>query len=198
MQRELNIVYISEHADRIFHNLRWAGPVKCPFCGETHIYHFSNGTYRCSHCHKTFSDTSNTIFHGSHLKKSYWLIALYMMMSVKGISSVELSKLLNINQHTAWLCLTKLRYMFDQSDTILEGDEIAVDEVYLGQNSSTMHLAKRQALIEKYHLPKKPRNKSEKQAILNAINAREKQPVYCMNDGQKMCLLALPNPFPIN
>lgn len=193
---EDNIVYIVKHAESIFRRLRWndSEPV-CPYCGERHVYHFANGTYRCSHCHKTFSDTSNTIFHKSHLKKSDWLVALYMMMGVKGISSVELSNILGINQKSAWLCLTKLRYMFDQSDTILAGNEIAVDEVYLGQNSSQMHLAKRQELIAKFNLPTKPKSKEEKQAVLNAINARTKQPVFNMNDGDKICLLELPNPF---
>lgn len=196
MKSEDSIVYIVSHADEIFRRLRWSdGDPVCPYCGERHVYHFRNGTYRCSHCHKTFSDTSNTIFHKSHLKKSDWLVALYMMMSVKGISSIELSNILGINQKSAWLCLTKLRYMFDQTDTILEGNEIAVDEVYLGQNSSTMHLAKRQELISKFNLPTKPKSKEEKQAVLNAINARTKQPVFNMNDGDKICLLELPNPF---
>lgn len=58
-----------------------------------------------------------------------------------------------------------------------------------------MHLAKRQALISKYHLPTKPKNKEEKQAVLNAINQREKQPVFGLNDGHNICLLSLPNPF---
>lgn len=195
MRDQSSILYITENADTIFRKLRWGDSVHCPYCGHTHIYTYKDGSYKCSHCHKHFSDKSNTIFHASHLTKAQWLIALYLMMQTKGVSSIELSNLLGITQKSAWLALSKLRYMFDQSDVILEGQEIAVDECYLGQNSSGMHLAKRQSLIAKYNLPTKPKNKEERQAVLNAINAREKQPVYGMNDGNKIVLLALPNPF---
>lgn len=190
-----SIVYITLHAKQIFHNLRWPTGVVCPYCGEVHIWHYKNGTYKCSHCNKRFSDTSNTIFHASKIKIEYWLIALYLLTMSKGISSEELSHYLGITQKSCWYMLHKIRYAFRQDGTVLTGD-VAVDEVYLGGKWSSVVLPKKIDILKKYGLWYEDEIKRtwHKRNVLRAI-AEYKQPVYGMNDGSKIVLQALPNHF---
>ena len=190
-----SIVYITLHAKVIFHRLRWAHGIVCPYCGEHHIWRYKNGTYKCSHCNKRFSDTSNTIFHASKIKIEYWLIALFLLTMSKGISSEELSKYLGITQKTAWYMLHKIRYAFNQDGTVLTGD-IAVDEVYLGGKWSSIIIPKKIDILKRYGLWYEGDRKRtwHKKNIQHAISLY-KQPVYGMNDGNRIVLQALPNQF---
>lgn len=190
-----SIIYITIHAKEIFHKLRWPKGVVCPYCGETHIWKFKNGTYKCSHCQKRFTDTSNTIFHSTKVRLEYWLVAIYLLTIGKGISSQELSGFLQVTQKTAWYMLHKIRYAFNQDGTILTGD-IAVDEVYLGGKWSSIILPKKIDILKRYGLwyEGDKRRTWHKKNIRTAISMY-KQPVYGMNDGDHIVLQALPYRF---
>lgn len=190
-----SILYISLHAKEIFNRLRWPHGVVCPYCGEVHIWKFKNGTYKCSKCKRHFSDTSNTIFHATKIPLTYWLVALYLLTMGKGISSEELSKYLGITQKTAWYLLHKIRYAFKPDGTVLEGD-VAVDEVYLGGKWSSIIIPKKIDILKKYGLWYEGDRKRtwHKKNIQRAIS-EYKQPVYGMNDGQNIVLMAVPNRF---
>lgn len=190
-----SIIYITLHAKEIFHRLRWPNGIVCPYCGEKHIWHFKNGVYKCSHCGKRFTDTSNTIFHSTKVRLEYWLIAIYLLAIGKGVSSQELSRFLQITQKSAWYMLHKLRYAFTQDGTILTGD-IAVDEVYLGGKWSSIILPKKINILKKYELwyegdVKRTWHRSN----IHLAISRYKQPVYGMNDGKRIVLQAMPNYF---
>ena len=195
LNTEQSIVYITMHAPQIFHNLRWPDGVTCPYCGHKHIWHFRSGSYRCAHCHKTFTDTSNTIFHSTKVPLSYWLVAIYLISIGKGISSQELSRFLQVTQKTAWYMLHKIRYAFNQDGTILTGD-VAVDEVYLGGKWGSIIVPKKIDILKRYGLWYEGDSKRtwHNKNICRAI-ARYKQPVYGMNDGQHIVLQAIPNRF---
>lgn len=190
-----SIIYITLHAREIFHRLRWADCVECPYCGEKHIWYYKNGYYKCSHCHKRFTDTSNTIFHSTKVSLTYWLVAIYLLSIGKGISSQELSRFLQVTQKTAWYMLHKIRYAFKQDGTILTGD-IAVDEVYLGGKWSSIIIPKKIDILKRYGLwyEGDERRTWHKRNIHQAIS-QYKQPVYGMNDGSRIVLQALPNRF---
>ena len=190
-----SIIYITLHARSIYKGLRWPNGVVCPYCGEKHIWTYKSGAYKCSHCWKKFTDTSGTIFHSSKIRLEYWLIAFYLLSIGKGISSSELSSFLSVTQKTAWYMLHKLRYAMDQKGTILTGD-IAVDEVFLGGKWSSIILPKKIDILKKYDLwyEGDKRRTWHKSNIRTAIS-RYKQPVYGMNDGNRIVLQALPNSF---
>lgn len=190
-----SIVYITLHAKEIFHNLRWPSGVVCPYCGSTHIWHYHTGSYKCSHCHKRFTDTSNTIFHATKVPLSYWLIAIYLISIGKGISSQELSRFLQVTQKTAWYMLHKIRYAFKQDGTVLTGD-VAVDEVYLGGKWSSIIVPKRIDILKRYGLwyENDAKRTWHSKNVQEAIS-RYKQPVYGMNDGERIVLQALPYRF---
>lgn len=188
-----NLVYIATHAEEIFLDLIWPDGPTCPCCKSHSYYKMGDGRYKCKDCGKIYSPKTDTIFHRSHVSLANWLIALYLMLDGKGISSIELGRKIGVTQKTAWFMLCKLRFMFDQSDTVLEG-EIAMDEVYVGGTWKNFCLKKRQALLSKYKLPQHPKTVKEKMALAQAVNCRYKSPVFGMNDGEKLVLRVMPNP----
>lgn len=190
-----SIIYIMLHTREIFKKIRWPNGVVCPYCGEVHIWHYKNGTYKCSKCNRRFTDTSNTIFHSTKVKLEYWLVAIYLLTIGKGISSQELSRFLQVTQKTAWYMLHKLRYAFKQDGTILTGD-VAVDEVYLGGKWSSIIIPKKIDILKRCGLWYEGDEKRtwHKKNVRLAIS-RYKQPVYGMNDGTSIVLQALPNRF---
>ena len=194
-KHQQSIVYITLHAKEIFTRLRWPNGVVCPYCGEVHCWDLKNGFHKCSKCRRRFSDTSNTIFHGSKIPINYWLIALYLLTMGKGISSEELSRYLGVTQKTSWYLLHKIRYAFKPDGTVLEGD-IAVDEVYLGGKWSSIIIPKKIDILKRYGLWYEGDVKRtwHKKNIQRAIS-EYKQPVYGMNDGKNIVLMALPNRF---
>lgn len=194
-KHQQSIIYITLHSNEIFKRLRWPNGLVCPKCGEVHIWKYKSGMYKCSKCGHRFSDTSDTIFHRTKVPKAYWLVALYLLTMTKGTSSEELAKYLGITQKTAWYINHKIRYAFKPDGTILEGD-IAVDEVYLGGKWSSIIVPKKIDLLKRYGLwyqddPKRTWHKSN---IRRAIS-EYKQPVYGMNDGKNIVLMAVPNRF---
>ena len=190
-----SIVYITLHAKEIFHQLRWPNGIVCPYCGERHIWHYKNGTYKCSHCHKTFSDTSNTVFNSTKVPLSYWIIAMYLDSMGKGISSEELASFLGVTQKTTWYILHKLRSKLSQDGTLLNGD-IAVDEVYLRGKWSSVIVPKKIQFMQRNDLyyPDDLKRTWSTHNVKRAIS-EYKQPVFGMNDGHNIILRALPNRF---
>ena len=84
--------------------MRWPdGPV-CPHCDHRKAYHLKvksskRKVWKCALCRKQFSVLLGTIFEGSHIPLSKWLIAIYMMCSSKkGISANQLSRTLDITK----------------------------------------------------------------------------------------------------
>lgn len=194
-KHQQSIIYITLHAKEIFTRLRWPNGVVCPYCGEVHIWNCKNGMHKCSKCGKRFSDTSCTLFHGSKVPLAYWLVALYLLTMGKGTSSTELSAYLGITQKTAWYLLHKIRYAFNPDGTILEGD-VAVDEVWLGGKWSSIIVPKKIDILKRYGLwyEGDVERTWHKKNVRLAIS-QYKQPVYGMNDGKNIVLVAVPNRF---
>lgn len=190
--KKLNLVYITKNADKLWHQIRWGKTgVYCPYCGSVSIYHCHTG-YKCKDCNRRFTDKTNTLLHGSKLDVVVWLIAIFLIHLNKGISSVKLAKDLGINQKSAWLLLSKLRYAMKE-DLKLEGN-ICIDECYLGGSFKNMHYLKKVKLLRKYGIIKEDEWKYNKKQLFMA-NSRYKQPVFGMNDGKVIKLVATPNPI---
>lgn len=152
-----------------------------------------DGRYRCKHCYKIYNIKTNTIFSGTRLPLSKWVICLYLMLESKGIGSNSMAKYLKMPQSTCYYMMMKLRLLFSQEDIKLDG-EIAIDEEYVGGQWGKMCLSKRQFLLDKYMLPRHPKNTKEKMSIAQKVNSLYKTPVLGMNNKEKMVLHILPNP----
>ncbi len=66
---------------------------------------------KCSDCRKPFTVRVGTIFEESALPLQKWFMAIYILTAhKKGISSLQLSRDINVTQKTAWFMLHRIRY----------------------------------------------------------------------------------------
>ncbi len=113
--------------------LMWQGTPKCPYCGSEKSYIIKRiKGRRCSSCRKNYTVKIGTIFEGSNLPLRKWLYAMYLLTSTdKGISSLQLSKELEVTQKTAWFIIHRLCEACNLS-TDRVGNIVEIDEIYSG------------------------------------------------------------------
>lgn len=88
---------------------------------------------RCSKCGYDESPTAGTLFHKLkfEIKKAFWIV--YQVISHKqGISSMQLSRDLDLRKNTAWAFKRKVQEMMQSSENYALTGNIEVDETYIG------------------------------------------------------------------
>lgn len=120
----------------------WGSNRPCPHCGTVdHSGKLAGkstriGVYKCYSCRKPFTVKIGTIFESSHIKLHIWLQAIFLISSSKkGISSNQLSRVLEITLKSAWFLSHRIREaMRDNSIAVLggEGSIVEADETYYG------------------------------------------------------------------
>lgn len=207
-RRKLSVLEVTKDAEHIFHRYRWAlGIVVCPYCGSIHVTQIGNEyKYKCNSCKNRFNDKTRTLLHGSKLSVQVWMLGLYEILSTNYISSIELATKLGINQKSAWLMLSKLRYALDESDIVLGEDSedwISMDEAYLGGCLTNYHYSRKLRLLKERHFitdfsiedAKKRGQRLYEKSDIYALNSSLKVPVFGMTDKDKAVLYATPNPI---
>lgn len=117
------------------------GPV-CPRCGVlgdriTKLEGKSTrpGVYKCKDCRKPFTVTVGTVMERSKIKLSLWVYAAQLMASSKkGMSALQLQRMIGTNYETAWFLFHRLREAardvnpgpLGGEDKVVEGDETYV------------------------------------------------------------------------
>src|SRR3954454_16591844 len=143
--RSLSIAQVlrlsDEEAFDLFKRVRFAdngGEAFCPHCGCASVYALSETPIRwkCSACRRKFSVTSGTIFHSRKLAiRDYLVVIALFCNGVKGTSSLQMSRDMNINPKSAFVLLHKLREAMGAE--IATGDELSgeaeIDGAYIGK-----------------------------------------------------------------
>ena len=192
-KHRLSTSEVIKNGTEIFHRIRWSyGIVVCPYCGSIHIKEYDGYRYKCNSCKNRFSDRTNTLMHGSKLSVCIWMQAVYEMFTDNFISSNVLAVKLGINQKSAWLLQTKLRYAMSQDMVLLTGGMVAQDEMYVGGCLSNYHYSRKWDLLRKGNYVTGDEKRYSKEALFS-LNSDLKQPVFGMTDGEKVVLYALPN-----
>jgi len=101
-----------EHLESVL----WPHGAVCPRCGVmgdrvTKLAGKSTrpGVYKCKDCRKPFSVTVGTVLERSHIKLKKWLLAAQLKTaSKKGISALQLSRMLDVTYETAWFMSYRL------------------------------------------------------------------------------------------
>ena len=138
-------------AEAWFVKRRWPAGIHCPHCGSDNVQtgaRHKTMPYRCreKECAKRFSAKTGTVMEGSKLGFQVWMIATYQLStSLKSVSSMKLSRDLDINQRSAWFLAHRLRVALSEKGDMFQGP-IEVDETYFGGRRTNMSHAKRKEL----------------------------------------------------
>lgn len=122
----------------------WPNGVTCPTCkkGER-ITTRKGGYYRCNACQLDFTVRTGTIFERSHIPLHKWVYAMYLLVtSRKGISSLQLSKEIGVQQRSAWFMLHRLREACGGDIDKLSGT-VEIDETFVGGREANKHESKK-------------------------------------------------------
>jgi transposase-like protein len=128
-----------EHLEKLL----WPfGPV-CPRCGVTseRITKLEGkstrpGVYKCKDCRKPFSVTVGTVMERSHIPLCKWLLAAHFLMaSKKGMSALQLHRMLGVSYEAAWFLFHRLRECAKTEPSGPLGGSnkvVEADETYIG------------------------------------------------------------------
>jgi len=157
---------MSDLSNPIFHNeikaREWLeariwphGPL-CPHCGTYNQATLMKGEttrpglYQCNACREPFTVTVGTLYERSHIALHKWLGATHLLMaSKKGMSALQISRMLGLPYKTAWFMCHRIRESL--RETVPEAGPLGgqnkvveADETYIGGKETNKHKAKRQ------------------------------------------------------
>ena len=143
-----------ETAEKWFIEQRWPNGVCCPKCGSLNVQTGAKHPtmpFRCreKECGKLFSAKIGTVMEGSKIGYQDWIIATFeIMTNLKSVSSMKLSRDLEITQKSAWFLAQRLRSALSQDGNTLFSGPVEVDESYFGGRRRNMSASKRKALAD--------------------------------------------------
>jgi transposase-like protein len=170
---DLNLISLAqEYADEdkareLLERLRWPSGAICPHCkndGKAKPISkltpkagsksaVRKGVYFCGACRKQFTVTVKTVFEGSHIPISKWLMAWFIVCSSKkSVSAHQLHRMMKLTYKTAWFMAHRIRFALGGDETKLTGT-VEVDETFVGGRGEVRTNFKRHvpvvALIER-------------------------------------------------
>ena len=143
---------MSDFSNPIFHNetkaRKWLearlwpdGPI-CPKCGvidEATLMKGKShrpGLYQCNACRQPFTVTVGTLYERSKVPLHKWLAATHLMMaSKKGMSALQIGRLLGLSKKTAWFVCHRIRESLRETKPTPMGGQnkiIEADETFVG------------------------------------------------------------------
>jgi transposase-like protein len=182
--------------------IRWPNGPVCPHCGEVeNVHRLEGGAHRagllyCRSCRGQFSVTVGTCFERSHVPLTKWVLATHLLCSSKkGMSSHQLSRMLDVTYKTAWFMSHRIREgMINPNAGPIGGTNkaVEVDETYVGGKAKN----------RKSHVPKKTavvalveRNGEVRAQKVSKVNATNLKPILAKNAQPKSWILTDDSPI---
>ena len=116
--------------------IRWPDGLECPHCSSDRISYpvkHKTMTHRCKDCRKWFSVRTGTMMESSRLGLQTWVVAVYLLNTgLKGRSSMNLHRDLDITQKSAWYLAHRIREAWEDNGGSLFSGPVETDETYMG------------------------------------------------------------------
>ena len=94
----------------------WANGRSCPHCGVVNQSTLMQGKttraglYQCNACREPFTVTVGTLYERSKVPLNKWLAVTHLMMaSKKGMSALQISRMIGLPYKTAWFLCHRIR-----------------------------------------------------------------------------------------
>ncbi|NJS14355.1 MAG: IS1595 family transposase [Sphingopyxis sp.] len=138
---------------------RWPDGAVCPHCGSKRVRRMEGktqaGMFLCNHCRDKFTVRTGSVMERSHVPLHKWLLATHIMAaSKKGMSALQMSRMIGVTYKTAWFLCHRIREAMDGADNggPLGGPDAVVeaDETYVGgkaRNRATRKPAPKKAVV---------------------------------------------------
>ena len=131
---------------------RWPDGANCPHCGSLNVHKMAGktqaGMFLCNDCREKFTVRTGSIFERSHIPLHKWLLATHLIAaSKKGMSALQLSRMLGLPYKTAWFLCHRIRESMKPIGTAPIGGEnkvVEVDETLFGGKKKNRAFAKKE------------------------------------------------------
>jgi transposase-like protein len=154
MTCDLTIPIFTDEAKAIAHIEvdRWPDGANCPHCGSLNVHKMTGetqaGMFLCNDCREKFTVRTGTVFERSHIPLHKWLLALHLMAaSKKGMSALQLSRMLGITYKSAWFMCHRIREAMNPATTGPlggSGKVVESDETLIGGKTKNRAYAKKE------------------------------------------------------
>ena len=129
-----------EQAVEYLEQIRWCGRPVCPYCKSLKVNRHAStdrnrSRWQCQECHRAFSVTVGTIFHGTHIPLQNWFLLLGLMLNAKkSASACQIARDLGMRRPTVWSMMQRVRLAManDQEQARLLHGIVEADETYVG------------------------------------------------------------------
>jgi transposase-like protein len=133
---------------------RWPNGANCPHCGSLNVHKMAGktqaGMFLCNDCREKFTVRTGSIFARSHIPLRKWLMATYLMAaSKKGMSALQLSRMLGLSYEFAWFMCHRIRESMKPTGTAPIGGQsnvVEADETFIGGTKRRTVLMRRRNL----------------------------------------------------
>lgn len=121
-------------------NSRWKDGIVSPFDTESKVYVCKGNKYKCKNTGKYFNVKTATLFDNTKIELQKWFLSIWIVTAhKKGISSLQLSRDINVTQKTAWFMLQRIRNCFKSENAYSLQGWVEVDETYIGGKDTNRH-----------------------------------------------------------